>query len=1104
MRQKKSFLMWWGLFLLLSYCSAVNTYQNITEVAVALQQRINARLAECNRPIETVILNHDDAPSAKGTYEIRLTKGAYVATVLKNPLNKLWVVLGSIMPDPCSDDVLAVRNEMVQSINTQTELGWTAAAPEKLRGKTLADFGFIRSTNLLDGSPHKRRILSSDTDESSMLISLTDYDARDTYPSEYPCKAFQVRDQLNCGSCSYFAATTMAAARLCLRSGHVTEGNVVFSPMQMLSCMPKGCDQGSFGHTTAQFFVQNGLKENWCKPYILNGQFSCHTMCQNARNFTASGWGSGRGEYAMRKELLVNGPVDITIMLYDDFYTYKTGIYAHTAQAQWKYNHAMVLVGWGVENSVPYWLVQNSWGVEWGEEGFARIRRGIDEGGIESNEFNFFTPHMDTNACPGISCGKGSVLLGDCTCRCDNPFFTGKKCDQAADVCQNGAVRSQHGDACICPMGYFGRYCHYGANLSHYAAFEGTPESLDIGIRFTPPPEVGDYYSVTFSLYPYNAEPTYVNVLETATIHCWINTPCSPGTQTVSMRGAQWKMYPRHYKIHLSFQAYDQTVPGYYRKGYGDYVIDYMHFIDQPLVGFFTVLSSLPGTRAILDATAAANDPLRLLAQTLQRAADKQTSMTARLDETANFMRSISPLTPSFAFMTWGLKDGDVFFVNMPPRTVCYNLSFMANMPNKIMGIRQSGASEFLATMPTFSLLPPGTGCVNISFPLSLGTRAGLHELAIISNTNVLARMGPFKVSSASLAWNAPVFDAASRVLIVSCNVMNTVPEMGIFRASDALILFDRNNLILDRCLLFPNGLPTTPISSIQRCSFGLNMTTQQSTNINTPLTVRYYSNDNNAEAVVSLQQTDTAESLLRMQLNAAAALFQPSVPPTLATISWPLRTDDTFFIGMSVRVCCTVSNGVDGTMGLRIIGQTALTYIRTTDLSGGRAVCVNVGLPANLLRFSMRAELVIVDQPTKLNVLARIGSFKTAAPTLNGLGLPTLDYNARTFTMRCQLTLNQQHPPGTTSSFRSTDTLRLFDRDNVLMSTCTLYPPGQLIPTSFATRTCVFTHNMKPSGITTTRAPLRLEYYANDNTATPVAVLHQTAAQASTYSSFF
>jgi len=46
--------------------------------------------------------------------------------------------------------------------------------------------------------------------------------------------------------------------------------------------------------------------------------------------------------------------------------------------------HAVKLVGWGVDKGVKYWKVANSWNPYWGEKGYFRIRRGNNEGGIES------------------------------------------------------------------------------------------------------------------------------------------------------------------------------------------------------------------------------------------------------------------------------------------------------------------------------------------------------------------------------------------------------------------------------------------------------------------------------------------------------------------------------------------------------------------------------------------------------------------------------------------------------------------------------------------------------------------------------------------------
>ena len=38
-------------------------------------------------------------------------------------------------------------------------------------------------------------------------------------------------------------------------------------------------------------------------------------------------------------------------------------------------NHAVLVVGWGTQNNIPYWLIKNSWGTTFGDKGYIKIKR---------------------------------------------------------------------------------------------------------------------------------------------------------------------------------------------------------------------------------------------------------------------------------------------------------------------------------------------------------------------------------------------------------------------------------------------------------------------------------------------------------------------------------------------------------------------------------------------------------------------------------------------------------------------------------------------------------------------------------------------------------
>lgn len=64
--------------------------------------------------------------------------------------------------------------------------------------------------------------------------------------------------------------------------------------------------------------------------------------------------------------------------VFADFHAYKSGIYHHVTGDQVG-RHDVKVVGWGVEGDVNYWIAANSWGSDWGEQGYFRIKEGEGE-----------------------------------------------------------------------------------------------------------------------------------------------------------------------------------------------------------------------------------------------------------------------------------------------------------------------------------------------------------------------------------------------------------------------------------------------------------------------------------------------------------------------------------------------------------------------------------------------------------------------------------------------------------------------------------------------------------------------------------------------------
>jgi cathepsin X len=86
----------------------------------------------------------------------------------------------------------------------------------------------------------------------------------------------------------------------------------------------------------------------------------------------------------MMQEIYQRGPIACGIAVPDSLETYTGGIYQDTT-GDMDIVHDISIVGFGVENGTKYWTVRNSWGTHYGENGFVRVIRGINNIAIESD-----------------------------------------------------------------------------------------------------------------------------------------------------------------------------------------------------------------------------------------------------------------------------------------------------------------------------------------------------------------------------------------------------------------------------------------------------------------------------------------------------------------------------------------------------------------------------------------------------------------------------------------------------------------------------------------------------------------------------------------------
>jgi len=290
---------------------------------------------------------------------------------------------------------------------------WTAGINERFVNVTFEQAKRLCGS-LEGGEKLAEREFSAE--ELAMAVP-TDFDARSEWGKLCPT-VNEVRDQSDCGSCWAFGAVEAASDRICVQSKGADKYRA--SAQDLLACCSScgmGCN-GGYPNSAWSWLANTGVVTggdykdlSLCQAYSMApcdhhvvGKYGpcpsseyptpkCARICDGGSSYNVTYSNDKRkfkraysvsGVEKIQTDIMTSGPVEASFTVYNDFLTYKSGVYQHVSGSALG-GHAIKILGWGVEGTTPYWLVANSWNEGWGDKGFFKILRGKNECGIEGN-----------------------------------------------------------------------------------------------------------------------------------------------------------------------------------------------------------------------------------------------------------------------------------------------------------------------------------------------------------------------------------------------------------------------------------------------------------------------------------------------------------------------------------------------------------------------------------------------------------------------------------------------------------------------------------------------------------------------------------------------
>jgi C1A family cysteine protease len=193
------------------------------------------------------------------------------------------------------------------------------------------------------------------------------YDWRDVNGKNW---VTSIKNQKNCGSCVAFGTIAVVESVLQIESNNIYEPDL--SEANLFFCGGGSCAMGWWPTDALIHLMSDGVADEDALIYKNPRNIECRDSSNDWRERKIKIFSFDSVNSANIKEALYTyGPLIATMDVYEDFYYYSGGVYEHNWGSRLG-GHCVAIVGYN--DIEDYWICKNSWGTNWGEDGFFKIR----------------------------------------------------------------------------------------------------------------------------------------------------------------------------------------------------------------------------------------------------------------------------------------------------------------------------------------------------------------------------------------------------------------------------------------------------------------------------------------------------------------------------------------------------------------------------------------------------------------------------------------------------------------------------------------------------------------------------------------------------------